>query len=144
MDQRYTSAQELADDLRSHLDDRPIAAKPPTPFETIGKWTRRNLALTWAAMITLSLVTITLAVSTWLIANQRDIVQDKLKQLEKGNDILAFMFDSLDLGAISASNRDLEPILTDCLIRVGHQLKDDSVGDPRCCFHASQAWLRIV
>ncbi len=64
MDQRYASAQELADDLRSHLENRPIKAKPPTTSEIIGKWTRRNPTLTWASIITLSLVTMTLAAST--------------------------------------------------------------------------------
>jgi len=75
MDQRYSSAHELADDLQSHLENRPIKAKPPTLSEIIGKWTRRNLILTWASIITLSLVTITLAASTLLIANQRDIAR---------------------------------------------------------------------
>ena len=73
MDQRYSSAQELADDLQSHLENRPIKAKPPTTSEIIGKWTRRNPILTWSAIITLSLVTMTLVASTLLISNQRDI-----------------------------------------------------------------------
>jgi WD40 repeat protein/serine/threonine protein kinase len=76
MDQRYSSAQELADDLRAHLENRPIKAKPPTFFEIMGKWTRRNPILTWSAVITLSLVTMTLVASTLLIANQRDIAQE--------------------------------------------------------------------
>ncbi len=78
MDQRYSSAQEFADDLRAHLENRPIKAKPPTFAETIGKWTRRNPILTWASMISLMLVTITLAASTLLIANQRDIAEERL------------------------------------------------------------------
>ena len=76
MDQRYASAQELADDLRSHLENRPIKAKPPTISETIGKWTRRNPILTWSALITLSLVTMTLVASTLVIGNQRDIARN--------------------------------------------------------------------
>ncbi len=75
MDQRYASAQELADDLQSHLENRPIQAKPPTISETIGKWTRRNPILTWATIVTLVLVTMTMAASTLLIANQRDIAR---------------------------------------------------------------------
>jgi WD40 repeat protein len=70
MNQRYASAQELADDLRSHLENRSIKAKPPTTTEIIGKWTRRNPALTWATFITLSLVTMTLATSTVFISRQ--------------------------------------------------------------------------
>ncbi len=76
LDQRYASAQELADDLRSHLENRPIQAKPPTTSEKISKWTRRNPILTWSAIITLVLVTVTLAVSTLLIADQRDIARN--------------------------------------------------------------------
>ena len=70
MDQRYASAQDLADDLRSHLENRPIQAKPPTTSEVIGKWTRRNPALTWSAIITLLLVAMTLVASTLAIAQK--------------------------------------------------------------------------
>jgi serine/threonine protein kinase/WD40 repeat protein len=80
MDGRYASAQELADDLRSHLENRPIKAKPPTRSEIISKWTRRNPIPTWATVITLSLVTITLAASTLIIANQRNLAEDRLIQ----------------------------------------------------------------
>ena len=73
MDQRYASAQELADDLRSHLENRPIKAKPPTVSEIVGKWTRRNPALTWSAIITLTLLTVTLVASTLFVSGQRDI-----------------------------------------------------------------------
>lgn len=75
MDQRYSSAQELADDLRSHLENRPIQAKPPTTSEVINKWTRRNPILTWATIVTLTLVTATLAPSTYFIANERNIAR---------------------------------------------------------------------
>ncbi|MCA9216586.1 MAG: protein kinase [Planctomycetales bacterium] len=70
MRQRYASAQELADDLRAHLDNRPIKAKPPTTSEIVLKWTRRNPAITWATIVTLTLTTILLGASTVLISKQ--------------------------------------------------------------------------
>ena len=76
--QRYACAQELADDLRSYLDNRAIAAKPPSVLEIAAKWTRRNLVLTWASIITLTLVTVTLAAATLLIARQRDLAEEGL------------------------------------------------------------------
>ena len=82
MDQRYGSAQELADDLQSHLENRPIKAKPPTVSEIIRKWARRNPSLTWSAFVALSLVTATLAVSILLIANQRDLANSRRSQAE--------------------------------------------------------------
>ena len=40
--ERYAPAQALADDLRSYLDDRPIAAKRPGPLKRTVKWVRRH------------------------------------------------------------------------------------------------------
>ena len=82
MDQRYASAQDLADDLRAHLDNRPIKAKPPTVSEIIGKWTRRNPALTWSAVVTLTLVTMTLLASTLVVARkERQVAETRRQEL---------------------------------------------------------------
>lgn len=70
MDQRYASAKELADDLRLHLENRPIKAKPPTTSEIISKWTRRNPTVAWATIITLTLMTMTLGISLFAISTQ--------------------------------------------------------------------------
>ena len=74
--QRYASAEELAVDLQLYLENRPIHAKAPTAVEVIGKWTRRNPILTWSAIVTLSLVTITLVASMFAIQSERNIAQD--------------------------------------------------------------------
>jgi tetratricopeptide (TPR) repeat protein len=42
---RYQSAAELADDLQSWLDDRPIAASPLSPSRRARRWLRRNRTL---------------------------------------------------------------------------------------------------
>src|SRR5436853_2217661 len=42
---RYQSAAELADDLQSWLDDRPIRARPPGPLLHLRRWIRRNRML---------------------------------------------------------------------------------------------------
>ena len=52
--QRYDTAQDLADDLRSFLEDKPIKAMPPTRREQLVKWTRRHPAAVWAAVLLLS------------------------------------------------------------------------------------------
>ena len=83
MGHRYTSVQEFADDLRSHLENRPIKAKPPTISETIGKWTRRNPTLTWSAIITLTLVTVILASSMLVITEQRNVATQMAKRAQE-------------------------------------------------------------
>jgi len=48
---RYQSAAELAADLRRHLADEPILAKPPGPVTRAMKWARRNPAISSASAI---------------------------------------------------------------------------------------------
>ena len=46
---RYATAQELADDLRRFLDDEPIRARRPTPWQMATRWARRHTAVVAAA-----------------------------------------------------------------------------------------------
>jgi tetratricopeptide (TPR) repeat protein/tRNA A-37 threonylcarbamoyl transferase component Bud32 len=55
---RYASAQALADDLRSFLDDRPILARRASPRERLWRWTRRHPA--WAALALVSTLAVLL------------------------------------------------------------------------------------
>src|SRR5262249_52000349 len=48
---RYGSAQEIADDLRRFLEDRPITAKRPSLLVRVRKWARRHRPLVAAALI---------------------------------------------------------------------------------------------
>ena len=50
---RYATAQEMADDLRRFLDDKPIKARRPTLIARAIKWRRRHRALSTAAIIVL-------------------------------------------------------------------------------------------
>ena len=46
---RYATAQELADDLRRFLEDKPIKARRPTAWEHAVKWSRRHKPLVGSA-----------------------------------------------------------------------------------------------
>src|SRR5262249_37886254 len=60
-EERYATAQELADDLRRWLDDRPIRARRPSVLQRLRKWMwRHRRALTAATACTV----VALAVST--------------------------------------------------------------------------------
>src|SRR5262249_511708 len=43
--ERYASAQELADDLKRFLEDKPIRARRPTLLERATKWSRRHRSI---------------------------------------------------------------------------------------------------
>jgi tetratricopeptide (TPR) repeat protein len=50
---RYATAQELADDLRRWLEDRPIKARRPSLRQVVAKWARRHRPVVWAAAVVL-------------------------------------------------------------------------------------------
>jgi hypothetical protein len=49
VEERYATAQELADDLRRFLDGRPVLARRPALWERAGKWARRHRPLVASA-----------------------------------------------------------------------------------------------
>src|SRR5262249_25483196 len=46
--ERYATAQEMADDLRRWLEDRPILARRPPLRQVASKWARRHRTVVWA------------------------------------------------------------------------------------------------
>jgi tetratricopeptide (TPR) repeat protein len=64
---RYATAQELADDLRRFLDQRPIQARRPTLAVRVGKWARRHRALVRTAVAALAIVAVVATVCAVLV-----------------------------------------------------------------------------
>jgi eukaryotic-like serine/threonine-protein kinase len=69
--ERYSTAQELADDLQRFLDHQPIHAQRPTVAQRCRKWVRRHQQLATAFFGFLVVMTMVLAASTVIIARQR-------------------------------------------------------------------------
>jgi serine/threonine protein kinase len=79
---RYASAQEMANDLERFLQDRPLLARRPSLLQRLTKWSRRHkkaLAVTAAFLV---LTTLALAVSTVLIWQEKERTQQALDQAE--------------------------------------------------------------
>lgn len=70
-DERYATAQDLADDLRRFLEDRPILARRPTLVERSAKWLRRHRGLAAATFVVLLVAVLGLTVSTVLVAREQ-------------------------------------------------------------------------
>ena len=71
---RFSTAQELADDLRRFLDDEPIHAKPPSLLEHAARWARRNRALVAAGVLFLLVA----AAVGWAMAGRLKIERDEV------------------------------------------------------------------
>jgi tetratricopeptide (TPR) repeat protein len=81
--QRYASAEEMADDLRRFLADRPIKARRTSGAERLWRWSRRNPALA----VSLSSLFLVLAIGCigatvlWRRAERQRAIADGLRDL---------------------------------------------------------------
>ena len=84
-DERYCSAQELADDLQRYLDDKPIVARPPNLLDRTAKWARRHQSFVWTMLAVSALLIIGLSIGSILFANaaQRASLAAQLATHEK-------------------------------------------------------------
>jgi tetratricopeptide (TPR) repeat protein/tRNA A-37 threonylcarbamoyl transferase component Bud32 len=69
-DDRYATAQELADDLRCVLEGRPTKAKPPTLVDRAGRWARQHARLVATIVAVLMIAVVGLTVSTYLVTTE--------------------------------------------------------------------------
>jgi WD40 repeat protein/serine/threonine protein kinase len=70
-EERYATAQELADDLKCFLEDKPIRAKRPSLRQRAVKWSRRHKTVVRAAGVVLVLMVAGLAAGTVLVLQEQ-------------------------------------------------------------------------
>jgi WD40 repeat protein/serine/threonine protein kinase len=81
---RYSTAQELADDLRRFLEYKPIRARRPGLVERAGKWARRHRGVVRTAVACLVLSAAGVSASVFLIGQER---AEALRQRGKAEEI---------------------------------------------------------
>jgi tetratricopeptide (TPR) repeat protein len=77
---RYSTAQELADDLRRFLENKPIRATRPSLAQYAAKWSRRNPSVVWSAVAILAVAVVALGISTALLTSQHRQLVDQRNQ----------------------------------------------------------------
>ena len=87
LDSRYSTAQELADDLRRFLENKPILARRPTVMERFTKWCRRHKAMVLMAIAFVMLALGGLLACTVMLmakekATQKALEQTKIQEAE--------------------------------------------------------------
>jgi tetratricopeptide (TPR) repeat protein/tRNA A-37 threonylcarbamoyl transferase component Bud32 len=98
---RYGTVQELADDLRRWLEDRPIQARRPSVVQRLRKWGRRHRALVRATTALLLVLVLLGGAVGWREQRQRDAVErgaesdleraELLEQQERWDEALAVL-----------------------------------------------------
>lgn len=64
---RYTTAQELADDLRRFLEHQPVRVRRPSLVDRAAYWSRRHRPVVWSAAVSLAVIVAALGTSTVLV-----------------------------------------------------------------------------
>jgi lipopolysaccharide biosynthesis regulator YciM len=140
---RYGTAQELADDLHRFLKDEPIRARRPTLRQRAQKWLSRHPAVVRSALLLVLLAAVGSATGAWLLwqekeqtrhqkilADQaRNAAEKRLAGLEKANEILASIFRDLNPDAEERGGKALRVQLGERLQQAARLLEGEAVGD---------------
>jgi len=82
-DERYATAQELADDLRRVLDGQPTLAKPPRISDRAFKWVWRRRGIVAAALSVFVVAFIGLAVGLGIVAREKHRAEANFRRAER-------------------------------------------------------------
>ncbi|MCG8409044.1 MAG: serine/threonine-protein kinase [Phycisphaerales bacterium] len=108
---RYTSAAELANDLRCFIEDRPIRARRATVIERLWRWSRRNPALAALTGTAAALLIAVTAVTTaaYIHTNQANIQVNKALEGEQSQRRRAEITSGLALEALDTIFAEFAP-----------------------------------
>ncbi|MEM9553074.1 MAG: serine/threonine-protein kinase [Acidobacteriota bacterium] len=133
--ERYASIADLAGDVRSFLDRRPILARPPSVAYRSTMWLRRNpvmaVATTLIVLATLSVATVS-TVQSWRVARQQQVAETarraEAEQRQRAELVTRFLVDMLADGNPTAGGSplvDVASLLDTATRRAQLELADD-------------------
>jgi serine/threonine protein kinase/tetratricopeptide (TPR) repeat protein len=148
---RYPSAHALAADIERFLADEPLSVHRD-PFNLrAGRWARKHRTLVAVGLAVLLVGSVAMGIGLAIVgdrnsklahANKKEreraegeklAKEEAVKravQVEKSNEILAAVFDDLNIRMLREYSDPLEAVLAKRLLKAGEDLHADSVGDP--------------
>jgi len=106
-ERRYASAGMLADDIRRHLRDEPISARPASTLYQLGKFTRRNKALVGGIAATMLALAAGLVITILLLGSTTRERDAKQLALDESNDVTEFFSEMLTSTSPDIGNKDM-------------------------------------
>ncbi len=76
--ERYSTAQELADELERFLEGRPILASPPSLLTRASKWAKRRRGVVYATAVVLFLAVAGALTSMGMVAHERSVARERV------------------------------------------------------------------
>lgn len=160
---RYETADQLGDDLRRFLEDRPILARRATVAEQVWRWCRRNRAVAfWSGFALLLLLTLPVVLSIGYVRESRqraraettaDIAVEALDEVYQSL-IPSHGFEPRRITQTSLANDEIEQIATATLSKEKAELLSKLIGfydrlatessdNPRLQLEAAKARHRV-
>ena len=108
-DDRYGSAQELADDLRAFLEHRPIKARPPSPAARASKWLKRHPTFVVSAIAVMLIATCVSTFAAMMIVRENDAKQEALVEARQAQEETEAVLDFLITDLLRAASPEMYP-----------------------------------
>lgn len=153
-ERRYSSVAEFSSDLQNYLEGLPVSARPTSTFYRMRKFAKKNRGLVIAVSLILLSLLAAVAGTSWGLyranvarkseskradaeskakqeavdANEK--AQKLLVQLQNNNEILASIFEDIDITQVKEGDEPLEVLLGKRLSLAFLLLDEGSAGDP--------------
>jgi serine/threonine protein kinase len=112
---RYSSAQDMADDLKRYLQNQPIRARRPSMLDKASKWARRHKPFVAWGVITLALTAIGFFIATVLVLREQQKTSTALQRERQR------LIEAVRERAQAESNYQLARRAVDSLTRIGEE-----------------------
>ncbi|MEQ1824692.1 MAG: serine/threonine-protein kinase [Pirellula sp.] len=123
---RYESAGAFAEDVCRFLNDQPINARPPSTSYRLRKFARKNRVLVSAACM----VGATLLIGIIGIGLALSEARQQTKAALASTEILASVFDEVNIQKIRENVEPVQAILADRLVLAADEIEKNELGDP--------------
>jgi len=114
---RYSTADALADDLGRYLDSRPVRARPERATYVVAKFVRRHRALVGASVVALLAIVVGSAVAVW----QLTVARDERARADEVKAFIASIFEQATPYGADGANPTARELLRDAAGRIDGQ-----------------------
>lgn len=124
-ERRYSSVARLADDLRLHLEGRPVSARPPTLWYRAGRFASRHrwaLAGTAAALLVLGGLQLD---HVRRLEREKSLAQRERETAQRVSEFLVDLFRVSNPGPRRAEDISARELLDEGARRIGRELEDE-------------------
>ncbi len=140
---RYSSAEQLAEDLRRHLDGLPVRARPDTLRYRLEKFVRRNRRGVAASLMAVLVIAALVGFYTHRLALERDRAQREEQEARQIAALLTGLFDGADPEHARGEAFTARELLDAGAVKLRTELVEPPEVKARMLDHVASIYLRL-